>query len=190
MRVQGARVGVGELVAAHRALEAVDCSSREDSRLALRAVLCSQRADIERFEAAFDAVFGPASSDVDRGDPLAELGAVARAALPHAAIPASGPPRSEVDERDAIPAAWSDVELLRHKDFAQYSDTEMAVARELIARLARRGPTRLSRRTRPVRRRRGHEPDLRRVLRASLRTGGEPVHRVWRAPSRRGRPVV
>ena len=37
----------------------------------------------------------------------------------------------------------------------------MAAARELIARLARRRPTRLSRRTRPSRRR-GHTPDLRR----------------------------
>ena len=49
-----------------------------------------------------------------------------------------------------MPAAWSDVELLREKDFARYTDAEMALARELIARLARRGPTRISRRTRPV----------------------------------------
>jgi uncharacterized protein with von Willebrand factor type A (vWA) domain len=90
----------------------------------------------------------------------------------------------------AVPAAWSEVELLRTKDFAHYSEAEMALARELIARLARRGPSRLSRRTRPVRRRRGHRPDLRRVLRASLRTTGEPIHRHWRAPQRRPRPVV
>jgi uncharacterized protein with von Willebrand factor type A (vWA) domain len=89
-----------------------------------------------------------------------------------------------------VPAAWSDVELLREKDFAQYSEAEMAVARELIARLARRGPTRISRRTRPARRRSGHEPDLRRIVRASLRTSGEPVHRHWRAPQRRPRQVV
>ncbi len=65
----------------------------------------------------------------------------------------------------------------------------MALARELIAQLARRGPMRLSRRTRPVRRR-SHEPDLRRMLRASLRTAGEPRERHWRAPSTRPRPVV
>ena len=88
-----------------------------------------------------------------------------------------------------MPAAWSDVELLRHKDFATYTDAEMALARLLIAQLARRGPTRLSRRTRPSRRR-GHTPDLRRVVRASLRTAGEPIDRHWRAPSRRPRPVV
>src|SRR5205807_6114596 len=80
------------------------------------------------------------------------------------------------------------VELLRHKDFATYTDAEMALARQLIARLARRRPTRLSRRLRPARR--GHEPDLRRIVRSSLRTAGDPVHRHWRAPSRRPRPVV
>jgi uncharacterized protein with von Willebrand factor type A (vWA) domain len=191
LRAQGSRVGVGDLLDAHRALCAVDCASREDSRLALRAVLCSARADLERFDAAFAAVFGsePGSADADRGDPLQELGAVTRSVLPRAAIPASDLAR-EVEERPAIPAAWSEIELLRHKDFAQYSDAEMVIARELIARLARRGPTRISRRTRPVRRRRGHTPDVRRVLRGSLRTGGEPVHRHWRAPTRRPRPVV
>ena len=50
LRVQGSRVGMGELVTAHRALDAVDCTSREDARLALRAVLCSERADLAKFE--------------------------------------------------------------------------------------------------------------------------------------------
>jgi uncharacterized protein with von Willebrand factor type A (vWA) domain len=190
LRAQGSRVGVGELLAAHRALAAVDCTSREDSRLALRAVLCSDRADIPRFELAFQAVFGSGDA-VDGRDPLAELGSVARAALPHAAVPGGASPQpAPAEDTQAIPAAWSDVELLREKDFAQYSDAEMELAHELIARLARRGPTRLSRRTRPARRRRGHQPDLRRVVRASLRTGGEPVHRHWRAPRRRPRQVV
>jgi len=34
-----------------------------------------------------------------------------------------------------VPASWSDVELLRRKDFAQYTTNEMALARELIERL-------------------------------------------------------
>jgi len=191
LRAQGSRVGVGELLDAHRALDAIDCASREDSRLALRTVLCSGRVDLQRFDAAFLAVFGDGTVGADdRADPLQELGAVTRAALPRAAIPGSATQPRAANELTAIPAAWSDVELLRHKDFAQYSEAEMALARELIARLARRGPTRVSRRTRPVRRRRGHTPDLRRVLRASLRTGGEPFHRHWRAPTRRQRPVV
>jgi uncharacterized protein with von Willebrand factor type A (vWA) domain len=190
MRAQGSRVGMGELLGAHRALAAVDCTSREDARLALRAVLCSERGDLPKFDAAFFSVFG-------RGDhmgipaALEEMGVIERPAQVHAAIPSSAPPPAsrDVEEREAVPAAWSDVELLRHKDFASYSDLEMAVARELIARLARRAPTRLSRRTRPSRRR-GHTPDLRRMVRGSLRTAGEPIDRVWRAPSRRPRPMV
>jgi uncharacterized protein with von Willebrand factor type A (vWA) domain len=75
------------------------------------------------------------------------------------------------------------------KDFARYTDAEMALAREMIAQLARRHPTRLSRRTRPSRRR-GHAPDLRATVRASLRSAGEPVHRRWRAPTRRPRQLV
>ncbi len=184
LRAQGVRVGVGELLMAHRALAAVNPASREDARLALRTVLCSDHADLERFERAFRLVFGQEPS------PLHELGEIERAALPQAAVPAEGDhPRTGAAEHDPVPAAWSEVELLREKDFSRYTEAEMALARELIAKLAHRGPMRLSRRTRPVRRR-GHEPDLRRTVRASLRTGGEPLERRWRAPSRRPRQFV
>jgi len=189
LRAQGSRVGMGELLTAHRALEAVDCTSREDARLALRAVLCAERADLIKFERAFYDVFGDARVPLG-ASPFDELEGVPRDVLPHAGLPATSPPAPDAEaEPTAVPAAWSDVELLRHKDFASYTDLEMAVARELIARLARRGPTRVSRRTRPSRRH-GHTPDLRRMVRGSLRTAGEPIERVWRAPSKRPRPMV
>lgn len=193
LRRSGSRVGLGEVLVAHRALTAVDPASRTDARLALRAVMCSRREDLERFDRAFVAVFGDERAP-GHDQALSELGAIEKEVLPRAAIPAVGtapePPAGGAEDPSAIPAAWSEVELLREKDFARYSEAEMIVARELIARLARRGPTRRSRRTRPVRRRRGHEPDLRRTLRASLRTGGEPIERRWRSPTERPRPVV
>jgi uncharacterized protein with von Willebrand factor type A (vWA) domain len=58
-----------------------------------------------------------------------------------------------------------------------------------MARLARRHPMRVSRRTRRSRRR-GHIPDLRGTVQASLRTAGEPIHRRWRAPTQRPRQLV
>lgn len=187
LRAQGSRVGVGELIQAHRALTAIDATSREDARLALRTVLCSDRADLERFELAFVAVFGdgrPSPGDL----PLSELGAIERAALPSMGMPdAAGVPAAP--DAEPVPAAWSTVERLREKDFARYTAAEAIAARELIARLARRHPRRVSRRMRPSRRR-AHVPDLRGTVRASLRTGGEPVHRRWRGPSTRPRQVV
>ncbi len=190
LRAQGSRVGVGELLSAHRALEAVDCCSREEARLALRTVMCSQRIDLERFEAAFVAVFGDGrpGGPGDPDQPLSDLGAIERAALPRAGVPdTAGRPAQAGAE--PVPAAWSDVELTLEKDFAHYTEAEVAAARRLIARLARRHPTRLSRRQRPSRRR-GHTPDLRQTVQASLRTGGEPVQRRWRAPTRRPRQLV
>ena len=182
----GGRAGVGELVLSVRAVAAVDCAFREDVRLALRAVLCSDRSDIERFDQAFGAVFGdgrPQSSHTPR-----DLGGIERAALPRAAFPGSSDTGASGKD-ELVPAAWSQVEVLAQKDFAHYSEDEVALARELIARLARRGPMRLSRRTR-VARRRSHAPDLRRIVRASLRTGGEPLALTWRAPSLRPRQLV
>lgn len=184
LRRRGVRVGVGELAAAHRALAAVDPSSREQAFHALRATLCSSRADREAFAAAFGAVFGDGAAP---DAPDAAMAALSGPVLPRVALPSEpGPPA--VVELDPVPAAWSDEELLREKDFAAYTDAERAAARRLLARLAARGPTRLSRRTRPVRTR-GHIPDLRATTRASLRSG-ELLERRWRAPTRRRRRLV
>jgi uncharacterized protein with von Willebrand factor type A (vWA) domain len=187
LRRQEVRVGVGELLSAVRCLDAVDCTSREQARLALRTVLCSQRSDLDRFDAAFASVFGDERVP-GHDQPLSQLGAIERAALPRMGVPDPQGARAP-GSADPVPAAWSDVELLHEKDFARFSTAEMALARDLIARLARRHPTRLSRRTAPSRRR-AHTPDLRQTVRVSLRTAGEPVHRRWRAPSRRPRQLV
>src|SRR5271167_29782 len=88
LRVQGARVGVGEVLAAHRSLAAVDCSSREDSRLALRAVMCAGKDDLERFDRAFAAVFGDGLRFGMRS-PFEDLDPIAKAAIPRAGIPGS-----------------------------------------------------------------------------------------------------
>ena len=187
LRAQGTRVGLGELLTAVRCLEQVDGSSRDQVRMALRTVLCSQHADIERFELAFTAVYGDGQVSDPPGQ-LDALGHIEKPVLPSLAMAdPSGAPAP--DDAEMLPAAWSDVELLLEKDFARYTEAEMALARELIARLARRHPTRLSRRTRPSRRR-GHIPDLRHTVHASLRTAGEPLERRWRAPTERPRQVV
>jgi uncharacterized protein with von Willebrand factor type A (vWA) domain len=190
LRERGARLGLRELLGAVRCVEAVDCRSREDVRLALRAVLCSRRSDLERFDDAFAEVFGdgrlPRVGDMS----LPELGSIEKVALPRAAF---GDPQTARDAlapgAEPVPAAWSELELLLQKDFARYTEAEMVRARELIARLARRHPMRLSRRMRQSRRR-GHVPDLRGTVQGSLRTAGEPMQRRWRAPTQRPRQLV
>jgi uncharacterized protein with von Willebrand factor type A (vWA) domain len=187
MRAGGARVGVGDLLTAHRALATVDASSRSDSYLALRATLCKRHGDLEVFDAAFDATFG-AVEDTAR-QPV-ELPEAATLVVPRIGIPPAAGEHGPPPAADApVPAAWSEIELLRERDFAQLSDAERALAARLVRRIAVRGPMRQSRRTRPTRRR-GDHADLRRTVRASLRYAGEPLERHWRAPTEKPRPVV
>ncbi|MEY4158936.1 MAG: hypothetical protein RL743_1431 [Actinomycetota bacterium] len=84
---------------------------------------------------------------------------------------------------------WSAMEALREKDFAEYSDDELHLARELMSRLRLAGPRRRSLRLRAAS---GTHtvPDLRRTVRASLRSGGEPVRRHWRRPDDKLRRLV
>src|SRR3954470_8321618 len=63
LRAGGVRIGVGELLAAHRALGAVDPASRGDAYHALRTVLCSRQSDLEVFDAAFETTFGTRVDD-------------------------------------------------------------------------------------------------------------------------------
>ena len=72
MRRDGVRVGLGELLTAHRALAAVDASDRRQAHHALRAALCSGREDRPIFDAAFEEVFGSPRHEqpVDRADAL------------------------------------------------------------------------------------------------------------------------
>jgi uncharacterized protein with von Willebrand factor type A (vWA) domain len=120
---------------------------------------------------------------------LDDLMRTARAALPRAAIPSAGRLEAQGAGAEPVPAAWSDEELLAHRDFAAYTDVERAAARALLERLARRGARRLSRRTTAARRRR-EVHDLRATIRVSLRHGGELIERRWRAPASRLRPLV
>jgi uncharacterized protein with von Willebrand factor type A (vWA) domain len=187
MRAGGARVGVGDLLTAHRALAAVDASSREDSFLALRATLCKQHSDLEVFIAAFDATFGDPAAETREPVELPEAATlvVPRIGVPPAPGDGGPPPAADAP----VPAAWSEVEILRSRDFAQMTDAERALAARLVRRIALRGPMRQSRRTGPTRRR-GDHPDLRRTIRASLRYAGEPVERHWREPLAKARQVV
>jgi uncharacterized protein len=185
LRASGAAVGVGEVLAGHRALEAIDPTSRREAFFALRAALCSSRADFDLFAEAFAVVFAPAELP---DDPFEALGQIEKAALPRMGIPAEQEAAAIVEDVP-VPAAWSEEELLREKDFAEYTDAERAQARALLARLARRTPQRLSRRTRATRRRRDVH-DLRATVRASLRHGGELLERRYREPAERPRRLV
>ncbi len=139
------------------------------------ATLCASHRD----QQIFDAIWRELET-IDRDDALDSLMNAAQAVLPRAAMPT--PTRTPIAlEDEPLPAAYADTELLLAKDFRDYTPAERAQARALLARLARRGPRRRSRRTRPARR--GH-PDRHGTLRAMAR-GDETIKRRRRVPGER-----
>ncbi len=216
MRAHSARPGVGSVLLAHRALAAVDPSSRDVAYLALRTVLCSSHADLERFDAAFAAVFDAPPAGVE-AEAEAEAAPTAERdeAAPQEADPAERGTSEEGDAADGgrmvapqasgaadpdaeddldaeeIPAAASAIAVLRRKDFADYTDEELVAARRIVSRLAAAAPMRRSGRLRRARDHgHGRVLDLRRTLRTAARHGATGVEPSWRERGERPRRVV
>lgn len=84
---------------------------------------------------------------------------------------------------------YSPSEILRKKDFATCTAAELAEIDRLMASMRRINPLRRTRRREVTGRRHG-SLDLRRTVRRSLRTGGEPAALCRLAPGKKERPVV
>lgn len=199
LRRRGLNVGTGRIVTFCRSAAALGVLDRTDLYWAGRASLISRPEDAPAFDAAFEEWF--------RQGVRIELD------LPAPAAVAAGSRRGEelegpiVEEERIVAKEWhaleegdeaegeaairivaSAAEVLREKSFAELTEQERERVARLIRRLAVRVPTRRTRRLRPSAT--GTRFDVKRTLRRSLRTQGEPFHRAWRARSTRARPLV
>ncbi|HEX3318468.1 MAG TPA: VWA domain-containing protein [Solirubrobacteraceae bacterium] len=190
LRRAGAEVGPGRLQDAVRALEVVDLRSRDEVYWALRCTLVSHQKDLEAFDAAFasfwarepapeDALAVPAPApEEEQGEGEGEGAAPGPERERSVLGPAEQAAEDERGEQAPGGMAWSVTERLRELDFAEYSPTELRVARTLMERVARAAPVRSSRRLEVAHD--GRRLDKRRTMRAAMRTEGYPLARHWR----------
>jgi uncharacterized protein with von Willebrand factor type A (vWA) domain len=160
-----------------------------------RAVMVSDNAQVKAFDAVFFAVFGSrvdAPEEDERRDATrAEEAADDDRPTTRGEGEAPGGGSSPLTSRDIVgdvpvPVAASDEERLRSKRFDALEPGELAQLYRLMTRIELATPTRVTRRA--ERDRRGDRIDLRRTLRGSLRTGGDPIrlaHRRRRVVRRR-----
>ena len=99
------------------------------------------------------------------------------------------PESADVETDDSTVLRFSRTETLRSMDFAELDSEERSEVDRLIADMRLNAMTRRSRRRRPSKRATG-VPDLRRTVRDSLRTGGEPINRRTLQRTRVARRVV
>ena len=92
------------------------------------------------------------------------------------------------DQIEIMRLIASEAEVLKTKSFEKFTDDERRRADRLIRQLAVSLPIRRSRRLR--RASKGSTFDLRRTLRSSLRTQGEPLQRAWLSRRDVARPLV
>jgi uncharacterized protein with von Willebrand factor type A (vWA) domain len=168
-----------------QALALVKPISRRRLYWTARAVLVSDSAQVKAFDAVFSSVFGTRepgaefeSDDVETasaGEPSAASRSRGEAGVGTGAL-SSAPSGSSEDDvlRDvAVPMAASDEEVLRSKRFDALAPGELAQLYGLMARLEVATPRRRTRRSK--RDHRGKRMDMRRTLRGSMRTGGDPI---------------
>ena len=186
LRARGIRVTPAESIDAVRALSLVDLGDRLDLHFALRTLLTTRRDELSLFDALFAEWWDapglkdakPKASDAAR--------AARRESRPSSAAQENnaGSPaltrwakagEAVDDEAFAVVASPSTTASRARKDFAAFENTDLAELQRLTSMLARRLNARRSRRWKPASGGSGARADLRRTLRLSLKTGGDPL---------------
>jgi uncharacterized protein with von Willebrand factor type A (vWA) domain len=168
LRAAGLRIGPGRTAEFARAIALLEPGDLYgDMYWAGRATLVARPQEIPVYDEVFARFF--------RVAPLARAGDPVR-------VTVSGELASEVEL-----ALASRDERLREKRFDACTQEELEAIAELMSRRRMTAPQRRTRRLAAARR---GAPDLRRTLRRSFRTGGEPIERAWRGRRVRERRVV
>ncbi len=189
LRERGLPVTPGRSIEFTRALTLVRPVARRQLYWTARAVFVSDETQVAAFDSVFFSIFGsradeereapedvqttaPAPTPDER--PRSEHGSFADDLRAAASSPSPDlASDSDEAELELLVARASDEELLREKTFDALDPHELAQLYRLMSRLELATPLRRTRRY--EQKRRGQRVDLRRTLRASLRTAGDPV---------------
>jgi uncharacterized protein with von Willebrand factor type A (vWA) domain len=169
---------------------------RQDVYHALRALIVTRQRDLELFDEAFKLFWQRPTEDWTTLD-LRSLGERRRQKKTQFLPPPEATPDDDQTEDHPNPnvdtslivmmPTYSQLEALRHKDFAEMTGEEIALARRLMEQLPWSLGTRKTRRFRPGK---GPQLDTRRFFRHNLRFAGEPLELPTRKPRIKPRPLV
>ena len=175
-RANGIAAGVKESLEAVRAASAIGIADRQNLKFALRAVLCSTKADWDIFDEIFDAFWSGSASDtilerdkrsknVREQDSQHENAELASMAHSSAAM-------AEIEDGKAVMGATVH-ERLKKADFSEVKQTDLVELEKISLRLLQQMSLRLSRRIRKMAMR--GRVDLRRTIRRSISRGGDSI---------------
>ena len=186
LRAAGLSIGSGDVLTYCAAVGALDPTDLLDLYWGGRTTLVTRRENIPVYDRVFRRFF------LDLRDPVRALLNLqhpehSRAAEGVVQVPATDP-GEELQEQVSLGLVASDAETLRHKSFPACTPEELAALRRIMARIRLTPPRRRTRRTTTAAV--GRAPDLRRMVRQSLRMHGEPPELAWRQRKVRLRPLI
>ena len=186
LRTAGITAGTGDVLTYLSAMSPLDPSDLVDLYWAGRTTLISKHDDIPIYDEVFRRYF------LAQGAPAAALltlHATAAAEVEAAMVmPGTEPGPQEDEEKPALGWMASDVDVLKHRSFAECTPAELAALRRIMTRIRLTPPRRRTRRARAAAK--GRPPDLRKTIRAAMRMHGEPADLYFRQRTMRLRPLI
>lgn len=189
LRGAGIDVPTSSTIAFSEALAATGLGDRDTVFWAGRATLVRRPEDHDLYDRAFRVFWEHASTSVElviEEEPLQITLAIDE---DDGDSDEDRPDEGRGSDDPVIELRFSTTEVLRRKDFTDYTSEELILAQQLMTRFRLIGSPRRSRRLTPADRR-TDRPDLRRTVRAALRAGGEPIRRHYQRPGTRTRRLV
>ena len=185
LRAAGLPVGPGAVIDAMNALQVIEIGQRADVFTTLESIFVKRHEHALIFAQAFDLFFRASEEwksmldSVPLPDHAKKKPPPASRRVQEAMAQPASSDIQEVEQQD-LRLSVSDKEVLQKKDFAQMSAAEIAEVTRAIANMRLPQAQLHTRRYQPDAR--GPRLDMRRTLRASLRTGGEiiDIHRLGR----------
>jgi uncharacterized protein with von Willebrand factor type A (vWA) domain len=185
LRAAGLPVGPGAVMDAMNALQVIEIGSRSDVFTTLEAIFVKRHEHALIFAQAFELFFRPSEEwksmldSVPLPDHAKKKPPPASRRVQEALAQPLSRETQEVEQQE-LRLSVSDKEVLQKKDFAQMSAAEIAEVTRAIAKMRLPQAQLKTRRFQPDAR--GLRLDMRRTLRASLRTYGEiiDIHRLGR----------
>ena len=179
LRRLGLDVGSGNVVDLVRATEYAPVGRKQDFYQAARCLLVHRKQDLALFDEAFQVFWRKPASGQSTRD-LRTMGEDRRYRKPQLDPPPDAGDDTEAgDDRESqatdsvdLTRTYSAREVLREKDFANYSPEEIVEGRRMLAELSWDLGSRRTRRWVPGR---GPSLDLRKTFRLNLKYGGEPL---------------
>ena len=170
LRAAGLTVGTGDVLTYFAAMTPLDPTDLVDLYWAGKATLLTRHEDAPAYDQVFRRYFlGAAAPGRSALMISAETAAEAEAAL---VMPGTEPGPEEEQERPVLGWMASGVDALKHRSFTACTPEELAALRRIMTRIRLTPPRRRTRRTRPAAD--GTEPDMRAMVRATMRMHGEP----------------